>query len=232
MEPGTENVLAPAQEIPTDNLNIDTWSWNIPPVSVTSDTDALMEVSMNGRDWHDVSNPETGKSYHYYPTPHVTSVTPAFGHVKAIKDQQIDLAGSGFRCPDSDCSGLYCRFGNSPDTFIYNKAIFVDSSLVRCKVPQYTKPDVLFVEVTVNGESYTNDNKTYGYFDPFVLDADPKLLATDGTTNVQVKGLGFVNSGETRVAFGNGTSPLTCNGLCAKQASFVDKHTLASGTFR
>jgi len=43
---------------------------------------------------------------------------------------------------------------------------------------------VLFVEVTVNGESYTNDNKTFGYFDPFVLDADPKLLATDGTTKV------------------------------------------------
>jgi hypothetical protein len=104
--------------------------------------------------------------------------------------------------------------------------------MVRCKVPQYTKPDVLFVEVTVNGESYTNDNKTFGYFDPFVLDADPKLLATDGTTKVQVKGLGFVNSGETRVSYGNRTRPLTCNGPCAKAAIFVDKHTLNTTSFR
>jgi hypothetical protein len=49
----------------------------------------------------------------------------------------------------------------------------VSSTLIKCKVPQYTKPDVLFVEMTVNGESYTSDNKTYGYFDPFVLDAEP-----------------------------------------------------------
>lgn len=52
--------------------------------------------------------------------------------------------------------------------------------------PQYTKPDVLKVEVTVNGESYTNDNKTYGYFDPFVLDAVPRLIATNGSTVVDV----------------------------------------------
>jgi hypothetical protein len=70
----------------------------MPAVSVQSDTDVVMQVSMNGYDWHDVMNPETGKSYHYYPTPHVTSVTPAFGHVKAIKDQTIDVAGTGFRC--------------------------------------------------------------------------------------------------------------------------------------
>ena len=90
------------------------------------------------------------------------------------------------------------------------KATFVDKTMVRCKVPQYTKPDVLFVELTMNGESYTNDNKTFGFFDPFVLDADPKLLATDGTTNLQVKGLGFVNSGETKVLFSNRTTPLNC----------------------
>jgi hypothetical protein len=181
-------------------------------------------------------NTELGKSYHYYPTPHVTSVTPAFGHVKAIKDQTVDVAGTGFRCPNENCDGLLCRFGNSPETYVYVKATFVDSTMVRCKVPQYTKPDVLFVEVTVNGESYTNDNKTFGYFDPFVLDADPKLLATDGTTKVQVKGLGFVNSGETKVSYGNRTRPLSClggggGGSCARPAIFVDKHTLNTTSF-
>jgi len=55
---------------------------------------------------------------------------------------------------------------------------------VRCKVPQYTKPDVLDVELTINDESYTSDNKTYGFFDPFVIDAIPRLIATDGSTKV------------------------------------------------
>lgn len=201
--------------------------------------DALMQVSLNGQDWHDVLNPETGKSYQYYATPHVTSVSPAFGHVKAIKDQIVDVAGSGFTCYDEGCSDLLCRFGNSPDAYVYVKAEEVNEHLVRCKVPQYTKPDVLFVEVTVNGESYTNDNKTFGYFDPFVLDAEPKLLATDGTTAVQIKGLGFVDSGQTRASYGNRTDSLTCSTAnpsgkpdCAKPAVFVDKHTLNTTSFR
>jgi hypothetical protein len=41
---------------------------------------------------------------------------------------------------------------------------------VSCIVPKYTKPDVLPVEVTFNGADYTNDNQTYGFFDPFILD--------------------------------------------------------------
>lgn len=73
-------------------------------------------------------------------------------------------------------------------------------------MPQYTKPDVLFVEVTVNGESYTNDNKTYGYFDPFVLDAFPKLMSVDGSTQMVVKGLGFVDSGQCKAGYDNRTN--------------------------
>jgi len=67
--------------------------------------------------------------------------------------------------------------------------------MVECFAPEYTKPDVLRVEVSVNGESYTDDNKTYGYFDPFVLDAVPRLLSTSGKTSVDIKGIGFVNTG-------------------------------------
>jgi hypothetical protein len=129
---------------------------------------------------------------------------------------------------------LICRFGNSPDEYIYVKAQQASSTLIRCKVPQYTKPDVLFVEVTINGESYTSDNKTYGYFDPFVLDASPKLLSTTGETKVQVKGLGFVDSGQCKAAYTNHTSgyELQCNGSpCARSAVFVDKNTLNTTSF-
>jgi hypothetical protein len=133
VEPSSKTPLAPEQQVPADHLNIDTWSWTLPPVSAAGD--ALMQISLNGQDWHDVLNPEAGKSYQYYATPHVASITPAYGHVKAIKDQTIDVAGSGFACYDDDCSDLLCRFGNAPDSYVYVKAAFVSSSLVRCKVP-------------------------------------------------------------------------------------------------
>jgi len=104
---------------------------------------------------------------------------------------------------------------------------------VKCNVPQYTKPDVVNVELTINGESYTSDNRTFGFFDPFVLDAQPRLLSTDGTTQVSIKGLGFVESGQTKSLFSNRTYPLLCgsSGQCSKTATFKDKHTLVTPTY-
>jgi len=145
------------------------------------------------------------------------------------------VQGSGFECFDEDCSDLYCRFGNRPSQYIYVKGQLADSELVRCKVPQYTKPDVLWLEVTINGESYTSDNLTFGFFDPFVLDAAPRLIATDGSTLVDIKGIGFVNSGESKAIFSNRTHPLACGaappGQCVKTATYKDKHVLTTPTF-
>lgn len=111
---------------------------------------------------------------------------------------------------EDGCPDLNCRFGNDPTSYIYVRADYDSPEKLKCKVPEYTKPDVLNVEITNNGESYTNDNKTFGFFDPFVIDADPKLIAADGSTFVSVKGIGFVNSGSTKASFNNRTHPLTC----------------------
>lgn len=109
----------------------------------------------------------------------------------------MEIEGTGFKCPDSNCSELYVRFGDV-GSGIYVKATWQNESFIQVKVPVYTKPDVLHVEITVNGKDYTNDGKTYGYFDPYVLSAEPKLISVDGTTRVRIKGFGFVNSNETK----------------------------------
>jgi hypothetical protein len=85
------------------------------------------------------------------------AISPGYGHVKAFKETNIDIRGSGFECFDAECSDLKCRFGNSKDHYIYVQGEFISGESIRCKVPEYTKPDVLMVEVTVNGESYTSD---------------------------------------------------------------------------
>ena len=65
-----------------------------------------------------------------------------------------------------------------------------------------------------------------------MLDANPKLLATDGSTHVQIKGIGFVDSGQCKAAYTNHTNDLYCGGTtCAKTAVFVDKNTLNTTSF-
>ncbi len=51
------------------------------------------------------------------------------------------------------------------------------------------------VEITFNGQDYTHENQTYGFFDPFVLDVRPRLISMKGTTRIRLIGYGFVNAG-------------------------------------
>lgn len=92
---------------------------------------------------------------------------------------------------------------------------------------------MLRVELTVNGQDYTNDKKTYGYFDPYVLNAEPRLISIEGTTKVKIKGFGFVNSHETKSKINNRTDPIQCQGAqdCVKDAVYIDKNTLETDTF-
>ena len=232
VDPTSHVELAPAAEVPADQVHIDSFSWATPAVNASQG--ALLQISLNKQDWVDVKDPAATSSFTFYASPHVTSITPSYGSVKAQTDVIIDVAGSGFECVGADCSDLYCRFGNQPTQYIHANATRVDNSLVRCKVPQYAKPDVLKVEVTINGESYTSDNQTFGFFDPFVLDADPRLIATDGSTRVAIKGIGFVESGQSKALFSNRTADILCEGgsaPCIKSATFKDKHTLVTPTF-
>jgi len=85
----------------------------------------------------------------------------------------------------------------------------------------------------MNGEDYTNDGKTYGYFDPYVLNAEPRLISVEGTTVVRIKGFGFVNSNETKALFSSSNnSTLLCSSAnCIKDATYIDKYTLETATY-
>ena len=84
--------------------------------------------------------------------------------------------------------------------------------------------------MTLNGYDYSNDNITFGFYDPYVIDASPRLISTSGTTRVTVKGIGFVNSGETKVVFENPALPLKCPGDCRKNADYIDKNHIIADT--
>lgn len=144
----------------------------------------------------------------------------------------MDITGRNFKCPDVNCTDLRVRFGE-PESGIYLKAKWINETNVRVKIPKYTKPDVLRVELTLNDQDYTNDRKTYGYFDPYVLNAEPRLIHVNGTTKVRIKGFGFVQSNETKSQISNRTCPIYCRDAkdCIKDAAFIDKETLETDTF-
>jgi len=104
-------------------------------------------------------------------------------------------------------------------------------------VPKYTKPDVLNVELSTNGEDFTNDKVSYGFFDPFLINVSPRLIVAGGSDRSQLKlsGFGFVNTtdGAVKVKFSSrNKGELTCKGIspCTLPAKFLDKNTISSST--
>jgi hypothetical protein len=99
-------------------------------------------------------------------------------------------------------------------------------------VPKYTKPDVLPVEITLDGVDYTNNGQTYGFFDAYLLDVHPRLLSKNGGTTITLSGFGFVDTGagETKSKFTvKGPNDVSCVvSPCVGEATFKDKHTMTT----
>jgi hypothetical protein len=123
------------------------------------------------------------------------------------------------------------RFGDREFGTIVPGTI-LSSTQIEVGIPMYTKPDILPVEVSFNKRDFTNDHITYGFYDAFVLDVQPRLVSKRGGTKLTIRGFGFVNSGKDEIAskfaskdFGE----LSCNGQsCVTPAKFVDKNTITT----
>lgn len=230
VDPITLSELAPRYQVKQEDLSDDSAIWYSP--SLPADTKALMQISLNNEDWHNVPMPKKQHSFTYYESPHVIRVSPTYGPVKHKDEIIMDIEGTNFKCPDTQCSDLFVRFGE-PGQAIFKKGTWVSDSHIRVAIPKYTKPDVLRVEITVNNKDWTNDGKTYGYFDPFILRAEPALISVDGTTKVRIKGFGFVNSTDSKSLLGTPSNlTLVCQGKpCVRESAFIDKQTLETTTF-
>lgn len=129
-----------------------------------------------------MKDPNSTFSFKFYASPHIRELSPKFGIVKNPEASYITVTGTDFVCPEPTCSDLKVVMGDDESDRIHIPAQLIDGSTVKFLVPKYTKPEVLRVELTLNGKDYTNDNKTYGFFDPYVLDVQPRLIHPDGST--------------------------------------------------
>ena len=188
-------------------------------------------LSFNQQQWQSVIPTEKTYSYLYYNAPIVEAITPKYGPVKSPNNEVSIITGRNFECPQSDCSKAVVRFGEADfGTLVPCKVL--SPTQIEVQIPKYTKPDILQVEVSMNGKDFTNDHVTYGFYDAFVLDVQPKLISKKGGTKLSVKGFGFVDSGAQDIwaKFGSKLSgDLVCSGkACNVPAKFIDKNTMTT----
>ena len=116
VDPDTKEELAPRYQVKTEDLSDDTAVWYTP--ALPAETKALMQISLNDEDWHNVPAGKKSYSFIYYESPHIIKITPTFGPVKHKNEIIMDIEGTGLKCPDPSCKDLFVRFGE-PGQAIY-----------------------------------------------------------------------------------------------------------------
>lgn len=153
-----------------EDMKDDSFNWHTPPGPADSRR-VLFQISWNKQNWQTIL--PLGKSYtfEYYDAPEVSAVKPRFGPVKSPNNEKVVIEGKNFVCPNNDCSKVTVRFGGpNNEVSIYMPGEVIDETHIGCYVPKFTKPDVLEVEISLDGYDYTHNHQTYGFFDAYLLD--------------------------------------------------------------
>ena len=151
--------------------------------------------------------------------------------MKNPRNETAIINGRNFECPDGNCDNVLVRFGDSEFGTIVPGTV-LSPTQIQVNVPHYPKPDIMYVDVTMNGDDYTNDHVSFGFYDAYVIDVIPKLISKEGGTNLTVKGFGFVNTEEgVKSKYGSkDKGDFTCNtgSPCIHSAQFIDKNTIST----
>jgi len=120
----------------------------------------------------------------FYNGPRVTEVNPTYGVTKNPKGLTLEVKGQNFECPNKDCGRIKVRFTNAKGDEIYSDGKLSESLSVITLIPKYPAPETLDVDVSFNGQDFTNDKVKFGFSDPYILDINPRLISTHGTTKL------------------------------------------------
>ena len=210
-----------------DNENI---HWTTP--AGEADSKHILEISLNNVDYTSIVPVNESYSYVYYSSPRVDSIYPPFGMVNNPAPIMLTIKGRNFNCSDDECKAVKCRFGKG-DQAIYVPAERISSTEIHCLVPKYNRPDVVPVEISLDAEYYTSDNKEFGFYDPYVWNVKPRMVSRKGNTTITIHGYGFINTtGKSlKVRYGFLHKKLLCKGApCVVSGKYVDQHTILAQT--
>lgn len=231
LEAGTRRPLAPTTK--AEFVENEEVRWTAPPAP--PGTKGIISLSLNDHQFYELYHKDQEFSFEYLTSPFVTSIDPAFGEVRHSDKVVVDVHGRNFDCPDNDCSNVRCKFGKDPESIIV-RGQRQSATLIQCPLPNYPQPDVLDVEVAMNGRDFSNNGIQFGFYDPFVLRVTPSLISKTGSTRVEIKGFGFVDSskvGGLKVLFDNDLNGYFCTSSmnkCVVDGTYIDKNKISAPT--
>lgn len=147
-------------------------------------TEASLEVSVNSGADVSVSSPQVTFLYRDFPV-----ITDFFPRSKPVAGggSSVNVTGTGFRLPT-----VLLSFAG-----VHNPvaATFISSTVVRVTVPPVVSPGPVIVEVSTNGQEFSDYGKTFLY-DPnlSVTSVIPSHGGLSGGYPVTVFGSGFMNA--------------------------------------
>lgn len=94
---------------------------------------------------------------------------------------------------------------------------------------------MLTVDISFNGQEYTNDNFEFGYLDPYILDVQPRLVSSHGTTKLTLHGFGMIQMAGARfdATFKSNNQLTLCpeHRRCQKRCHVKNEHLCTVETF-
>jgi len=162
-------------------------------------------------------------------------VSPTYGVTKNPRDLNLTISGENFDCPSGgDCSGrIRVRFTNDKGDEIYQDG-WKEGQNIKTRIPRYPSPETLTVDISMNGQDFTNNKVTYGFMDPYILQVNPRIFAPSGGW-ATMNGYGFVkmDDSKSKVSFYNSENAMTCTNPttqvsenCTAVYEVIDEHTI------
>jgi len=201
----------------------------ISPRVYENNTQANVYLSYNKENFYN-SNSEL--IFTYYILPNITSIEPLFGPLKKTEDNdEIQVNLDNYYC-NTNCDNIMCRFKSKNNVF-FMKGRYERPNVVNCTTPNVNLPESYDVEVTFNGDDYTNNGKNYTFYDPYVLKVVPQMVTSKGGTRLNIFGFGYANSGDNlKVLFGSSDNRLRCDlRSCIVPADYISEDHIQAVTY-
>ena len=199
----------------------------VTPQVYKNNTKAVVYFSLNNQDF-DIYNKDL--IYTFYILPNITDISPRYGPLKS-ENQKIEVTLDNYICTD-DCEKIKCRFKSKTNTY-YMKANYERPNLVSCNTPNVNIPEAYTIEVSFNGDDYTSNEKTFTFYDPYVIKVVPQMVSSKGNTIINIYGFGFADSGDNlKAQFGSSDNRLKCkDSSCIVKAKYISDENIQAVTY-
>lgn len=115
--------------------------------------EAKVQLSANEQQWQTIEN-----KVRFYNGPKVTKIDPTYGETKNPKGSKLEISGDNFICPGGECSKIKVRFQNERGDNILQAGTMLSTGVIQCTIPKYPAPETLNVDISFNGQDFTNDH--------------------------------------------------------------------------